>query len=212
MHLIKDEEGFASVRELARRLAVGHTKVAEVVRFLQFHQAVRPDAGRWAVEWEKTARLLGALRLSSVVPVRTVDAAVSQAEVRDRLEAAGVPHVFAFTTAANALAYFEPQPETCVYVEKRRAGEAARLLQLESASNPRRARSLASHPRVLLFGERLAVLDSTASAIGTITSLHQTYVDLLHYPLAGAQADFLKKAIMKQRARRSREGDAGASP
>jgi hypothetical protein len=202
MHLLKERPTFTSVRDLARQLNVGHSKVAEVVNFLLFHRALRETDAGFSVEWEQLARIMGALRLPAIAPARTIDLAVSQTEFHEHLHQAEISHVFGFTTAANALAYFEPHPEVCVLVEKSDVSEVARILDESELAHERRGRvsseASRSRPRVLLFADKLDRLDAVDAKIGTVTSLHQTYVDLLHFPLAGAHADFLKKAIEKR--------------
>lgn len=216
MHLLKERPTFSSVRDLSRRLQLGHSKVAEVVNFLLFHRALRETEGRVGVEWEQLARLMAALRLPAIVPARTIDLAVSQDEFHDRLRDADVSHVFGFTTAANALAYFEPHPEVCVLVDKKDVSVVADLMREANVRGTRGRVSgqvARSRPRVLVFADKLERLDVVDASLGTVTSLHQTYVDLLHFPLAGAHADFLKMAIEKRRAREhepvSSRGKAG---
>lgn len=205
MHLLKERSTLSSARDLARQLEMGHSKVAEVVNFLAFHRALRETETGFSVEWEQLARIMGALRLPAIAPARTIDLAVSQAEFHDHLHQAEIAHVFGFTTAANALAYFEPHPEVCVLVEKSDVSQVARILEASDLPHERRGRVTSetsrSRPRVLLFADKLERLDVVDAKMGTVTSLHQTYVDLLHFPLAGAHADFLKKAIEKRWAR-----------
>ncbi|MFA5862945.1 MAG: hypothetical protein WDA16_14730 [Candidatus Thermoplasmatota archaeon] len=206
MHLLKERATFGSVRELARQLGVGHSKVAEVVNFLVFHRALRVADAGFVVEWEQLARIMAALRLPAIVPARTIDLPIPQAEFHDRLRDAEISHVFGFTTAANALAYFEPHPEVCVLIAKPDMSRVARLLdEVAIAHEHRRGRvsseASRSQARVLLFADKLDRLDVVDAKIGVVTSLHQTYVDILHFPLAGAHADFLKKAIEKRWAR-----------
>lgn len=209
MHLLKHRPTFPSARELARDVGVGRTQAAEVVSFLEFHRALRKGKAGLAVQWAHLAKVMAAFRLPMMAP-RVLEPALDQPALRDRLTERRTKHVFGFTTAANALAYFEPHPETCVLVDRGDvpavveavAGAVGRAMLGRGSSEAKR-----SPPRILLFADKLERLDTVESGIGTVTSLHQTYVDLLHFPLAAAHADFLRKAIERRWEREERDAE-----
>lgn len=214
LHLLRTRQVVVSARDLARQLDAGHSQVANAVSFLVFHRALREGESGLVVEWDQLARIVGALRLPSIMPERTFDAVLSQEDARAEFERREIRHAFAFTTAANILAYFEPHPEVCILVERRDLAAAARVFSEAAAGlvTPR-SRSPVADPRsassrFMLFPDRIQRLDVTDSDQGRVTSLHQTYVDLLYFPLAGAHADFLKKAIDKRWQRERSDDDA----
>lgn len=215
LHLLKERPHFQSSRELARTLGMGHSKVAEVINFLLFQRALRQTETGFTVEWDRLAKIMGALRLPAAAPTRTLSLLVTQEEFQNQLHDAEIPHVLGYTTAANALAYFEPHPEICVFIEKQDVRKVVDALGASADATAGRRLSqeaLRSHPRALLFTDKLERLDSVDTKLGKVTSLHQTYVDLLNFPLAGAHADFIRKAIENRWKREHPDPQPGSSP
>lgn len=202
MHLLKERPTIPSARRLADQFDAGHSQVAQIVNLLQFHRALREVAEGLAVEWRQLARVMAALRVPDIVPRRTFALSIDAAALHRKLETRSIRHAFGFTTAANLIAYFEPHPETCIIVEQSQLDDLTRLARDDGL--PEGPPFAKLHPsgelprgssRLFVFTERLDKLDITQTKSGPSTSLHQTYVDLLQFPLAGAHADFLERAI-----------------
>jgi hypothetical protein len=213
MHILKERPVFPSARKLAETLDAGHSQVADVVAFLTFHRALRETPEGWSVDWRQLARVMAALRLPDIVPRRTFATPIDMDALHRELQESEIGHAFGFTTAANLIAYFEPHPEVCLIIEEAQLNAFSRLARqdgLPEDEGPLFARigPLARPPRgsarLLVFTDRLEKLDIVSTKTGPATSLHQTYVDLLQFPLAGAHADFLERAI---EARWKREHD-----
>lgn len=170
-------------RELGRLASVSQRAASDVLRFLEFHGGL---TSRREVRWRRTATILSMLRLANMNPVRTIEASLDAPTACRAIQASNLQAVLAFTTAANEWAFFEPHRESHILVPRGAASKAAAAL--EAAGRP-------GDQSVTLFE---ADLDSTGTTMlrdVALTSRLQTWIDLVHFPRAGAHEAFFRGII-----------------
>lgn len=154
-----------------------------ISRWLEFHGAVTKRGDHYEADLKTLVDLLSAQRRRHVLPAATHLVAPPIEDVHAQLDAAGIRHVFAYTTAANLLVYFEPLPHIEVYVEKR---DVARVRpSLRPGKVP-----------LEVYTTRLDDLPHDEGDRGLPrTDLLRTAVDVNAHPYGGAHAALLRDAL-----------------
>lgn len=137
------------------------------------------------------------LRIGFIDPKRKFKVRLDLSQIGEWLEQHQIRHVFAFTTAANQWAYFEPDPTTHIIIDRNDLQRLGRIIKPESppASTDRR-KSPVKHVNV--FADNLELLDATNARGLNLTTRIQTWIDLRHFPHAGAHAAFFQQVIAEE--------------
>jgi hypothetical protein len=183
--LLGHPDGPIKVRQVAHRTGLALASVNDILRFFRFHGGITHDAPH-QVRWNRLAELTSQLRLGDILPVRTVRSPQSLEQISSSLNDQAIPHVVAFTTAANRWAHFEPDPTTHIIVEQHQASKTAKAI--ESDQNE-------GGSPVLLYEDRLEALQQETLQGIPLTSRLQTWIDLHVFPHASAHAAFFKQVI-----------------
>lgn len=177
-----------SSRVLSDLAGVSQRAASDTMRFLEFHGGL---SARRELRWRRTAEILSMLRLPAMNPVRTLPTDLEGPDACRILEESGIDAAMAFTTAANEWAFFEPHHDLQLFVDRGSASKAANLLR-GAPARPGAGRT------VTLF---LADLDSTSTTTlkgVTTTTRLQTWIDLAHFPRAGAHEAFFRGIIKRE--------------
>lgn len=187
-HLLHAQITRAHAPTIAADLSMTPASVNEVLRFLRFHSGIGPRPGN-EVRWRRVAETFSHLRLAAMMPARQLHGPVDAHGAAELLDAAGVPHVFAFRTAANLWAYFEPEPQTHIIVSPTHLKAAKEALEGETTNRSRA-------PNTNLFADDIRSVPNTLRQDLQVTDRLMTWIDLRHFPFAGAHHAFFESVIM----------------
>lgn len=168
------------------RPPIPQASVYKVVRWMKYHGAALDRPSGHSVDLRRMLDLLAATRVSNLLPTSTTATGLDLHAMHGRLEQARLAHVFAFSTAANLTAYFEPLESIQLYVPKGTSRTFA-----EIAGKGRYS--------VELFEEDLGKIPTQTSADGLpVTELLRTAIDVRAHPRGGPYATMLQDAIAKE--------------
>ena len=177
-----------STRAVSESAGVSQRAASDIMRFLEFHGGLSP--GR-EVRWRRTATILSMLRLAAMNPVRSITATLDGPSAQRVLEASGIQTALGFTSAANQWAFFEPHRSHQLFVERGSAVKAASALADDAPSRD-------TGERITLFETDLESLGTTSLQSHMLTTRLQTWIDLAHFPRAGAHEAFFRKVIRNE--------------
>lgn len=183
------EPEWANQSALAQELGTTPSGIETWIHWMTFHRAVRFDGDRLEADRGRLLTLLAAARMTHVRPSPPFATNRSLDEIHDGLEAANVPHVFGFFTAANRWSFFEPRDDCHVYVDRGRLGDLRNAIQ---ASETVERRPTTVQP----FVEAVSAIETVVRDEVPVTGLFGTVVDLRAHPEGGAHADFLEKNVL----------------
>ncbi len=157
-----------------------------IVRWMKYHGAVQDRRPGYSIDLRRMLDLLAATRISNLLPSRTTTTKLDPRALHERLAKEGLDHVFAFSTAANLTAYFEPLEAFQLYVPKGASRQLADLAGRGRFS-------------VEIFEEDLGRLPRQTSADGLpITELLRTAIDVRAHPRGGSYATVLQDALARE--------------
>lgn len=185
--VLESDQRTISSRALSEMARVSQRAASDVMRFLEFHGGLSP--GR-EIRWRRTATILSMLRLAAMNPVRTFAAPMDGLSAHQELESSGIRSALGFTSAANQWAFFEPHRTHHLFVERGSAVKAASALKQEA---PR-----GKGETITLFETDLDSLGTATLQSQTLTTRLQTWIDLTHFPRAGAHEAFFRKVIRNE--------------
>ncbi len=183
--LLESGKPTISSRVLSDLAGVSQRAASDTMRFLEFHGGL---SSRREIRWRRTAEILGMLRLAAMNPARSVSTALDGPAACAALQEAGIEAALGFTSAANAWAFFEPHRDLQVFISRGLASRAAAVL------NDAALHGAPDH-EVTLFVTDLNATSITTLKETRITSRLQTWIDLAHFPRAGAHEAFFRKII-----------------
>lgn len=126
------------------------------------------------------------LRFPKMVPSRVVSTHLNHEEASAILQKARIRHLLGFRAAANLWAFFEPDPRVQILVERKDLQKVCAVLK-EHTGSPK-----SDIWAVELFADDLDELGSDVRNGIPVTSRLQTWIDLQHFPMAGAHATFFR--------------------
>lgn len=190
LHLLRTRPRSCSAYQIARDLNKAQGPVNDLLRFLEYHGGLVGKTRE--LRWGRTAEVAARLRFAAMVPARRIEtqAAVDPEAISSRLTRDGVSHALAYRSAANHWAFFEPEPRVQIVVSRPDLAAAVRSV------GPDDAPSASDGPAgVDLFVDHLEVLEVTTRRGLPVTTRLQTWLDLQHFPLAGAHAAFFRSVL-----------------
>lgn len=176
-----------NIMQVARSLQppVPQATAYKIVRWMKYHGAVSERENGYSVDLRRMLDLLAATRISTLLPNRVSKTHLDVEAFHKRLKEAQLDHIFAFATAANLTAYFEPLETIQVYVP---TGASRKIADLAGKGDI----------TVEVFEERLHTIPRRESSDGLpITELLRTAIDVRAHPRGGAYATILEDALSK---------------
>lgn len=131
------------------------------------------------------------LRLAAMNPVRSLTVGLDGPSAQHALKAGGIRSALGFTSAANEWAFFEPHRDNQIFVERGNAAKAMAALNTHASTNVK-------DQKITLFETDLDALGTTTLQATTLTTRLQTWIDLAHFPRAGAHEAFFRKVIRNE--------------
>lgn len=186
--VLESEQRNVSSRAVSEIAGVSQRAASDIMRFLEFHGGLSP--GR-EIRWRRTASILSMLRLAAMNPVRTLTAPLDGSSAQQALESSGIQSALGFTSAANQWAFFEPHRNHQLFVER---GSAVKATSALKQGSPARGKG----ETITLFETDLDSLGTTSLQSQTLTTRLQTWIDLTHFPRAGAHEAFFRKVIRNE--------------
>lgn len=184
------QPGWPDQAAIARAMSTSRSAIHPWVNHLLHHRALRFRGDRLEADRSRLMAVLTAHRIAAHRPEAPFRIALEPEAAHRALEGAGVPHCFAFFTAANQWAFYEPRRDLDLYVERGSLGRVREVLA-PPPSRVRRAGGLA-HP----FLERVRAIPATARSGLPVTSPLLTVLDLRAHPEGGAHAAFLEEVVL----------------
>lgn len=132
------------------------------------------------------------LRFPKMVPSRVVPTHWNHEEASALLQKARIRHLLGFRAAANLWAFFEPDPRVQILVERKDLQQVFSVLE-QQAGTPK-----SDLWAVELFADDLEELGSDVRNGIPLTSRLQTWLDLRHFPMAGAHATFFRSVLQEE--------------
>ncbi len=184
--LIEAQPG-ADTSSLIESTAGSKSAAYRILRFFKFHGAISYSGKLEVVDKKKVLQLAAGVRADRAVPDIIIQDGPPPSTAFRMLRSAGIGACFAFQSAANMHAFFEPSRETSFYVPTGYVTRAARVLRGHGTSP--------TH----LHGARIDRIPSEpADEDSRRTTMTQTLIDLLSSPYAGAHAAFLQEVLSKR--------------
>lgn len=176
--------------EIARAVGTGQAALTPWLNYLEFFRVLRETGDGLEARRAPLLAILTAYRTANLRPERPMALRGDVHDVHDRLEAAGVAHLFGMFTSANQWAFYEAHRDVHVYLARSDRGAAVDAL----GDLLRDGRSRGGELQIYL--ENLDALGHAARGDLPVTSPLQTVVDLRAHPEGGAHADFLERNVL----------------
>lgn len=181
---------WSSRAEIAEAMDVHQQVITPWLNYLEFFRVTRERGDGIEVSEDRLLGTIAAYRTGNLRPERPSPITGDPEELRDRLEAADVPHAFAMFTAANRWAFYEPHNDIHLYISRRdrtKVREAIDSLQPSSGQG---------RGQLQVFHESIDGLATQQREGLKVTTPFQTVVDLRAHPQGGAHADFLENNLL----------------